>query len=87
MSMKNSSEIENRTRDLPARSTVPQPNATPRAPNQPPAGRIMSMKNSSDIIENLTHDLPACSTVPQPTATLRAPNHPVYVPIWNIFRL
>jgi hypothetical protein len=33
MSMKNSSDsIGNRTRDLPACNTVPQPNATPRAP-------------------------------------------------------
>jgi hypothetical protein len=31
------------------------------------AGRIMSMKNSSDIIENRTRDLPVCSAVPQPT--------------------
>jgi hypothetical protein len=32
------------------------------------AGRIMSMKNSSDTIGNLTRYLPACSIVPQPTA-------------------
>jgi hypothetical protein len=30
------------------------------------AGRIMSMKNSSDTIGNRSHDLPVCSTVPQP---------------------
>jgi len=30
------------------------------------AGRIMSMKNSSDTIGNRTRDLPACSAVPQP---------------------
>jgi len=36
------------------------------------AGRIMSMKNSSDIIGNRTRNLPACSAVPQPTAPPRA---------------
>jgi hypothetical protein len=30
------------------------------------AGRIMSMKNSSDTIGNRSHDLPVCSAVPQP---------------------
>jgi hypothetical protein len=29
------------------------------------AGRIMSMKNSSDTIRNRTRDLPVCSAVPQ----------------------
>jgi hypothetical protein len=38
------------------------------------AGRIMSMKNSSDTIWNRTRDLPAFSAVPQPTALLRAPS-------------
>jgi len=37
------------------------------------AGRIMSMKNSSDAIGNRTRDLPAFSAVPQPTAPPRAP--------------
>ena len=37
------------------------------------AGRIMSMKKSSDTIGNRTSDLPACSAVPQPTAPPRAP--------------
>jgi hypothetical protein len=37
------------------------------------AGRIMSMKNSSDTIRNRTRDLPACSAVPQPTAPPSAP--------------
>ena len=37
------------------------------------AGRIMSMKNSSDTIGNRTRDLPTCSAVPQPTALRRAP--------------
>jgi len=32
------------------------------------AGRIMSMKNSTDTIENGTRDLLACNAVPQPTA-------------------
>ena len=36
------------------------------------AGRIMSMKNSSDNIGNRTRDLPTCSAVPQPTALRRA---------------
>jgi hypothetical protein len=36
------------------------------------AGRVMSMKNSSDNIENRTRDLPVCSAVPQPTAPPRA---------------
>ena len=31
------------------------------------AGRIMSMKNSSDTIGNRTRDLPTCSAVPQPS--------------------
>jgi hypothetical protein len=30
------------------------------------AGRIMSMKKSSDTIGNGTRDLPVCSAVPQP---------------------
>ena len=37
------------------------------------AGRITSMKNSSDTIGNRNRDLPACSAVPQPTAPPRAP--------------
>ena len=37
------------------------------------AGRIMSMKNSSDTIGNRTRDLPACSAVPHPTALPRTP--------------
>jgi hypothetical protein len=37
------------------------------------AGRIMSMKNSSDIIGNRTRDFPTCSAVPQPTALPRVP--------------
>jgi len=37
------------------------------------AGRIMSMKNSSDTIGNQTRDLPTCSAVPQPTALPRGP--------------
>jgi hypothetical protein len=40
---------------------------------QSAAGRIMSMKNSSDTIGNRTHDLLACSTVPETTAPPRAP--------------
>ena len=36
-------------------------------------GRIMSMKNFSDIIRIRTRDLPACKAVPQPTAPPRAP--------------
>jgi len=36
------------------------------------AGRIVSMKNSSDTIGNRTRDLPTCSAVPQPTAPPRA---------------
>jgi hypothetical protein len=43
------------------------------------AGRIMSMKNSSDTIGNRTSDLPACSAVPQPTATTRAPTQSTYI--------
>jgi hypothetical protein len=39
---------------------------------QSAAGRIVTMKNSSDTIGNQTRDLPACSTVPQPTAPPRA---------------
>jgi hypothetical protein len=39
------------------------------------AGRILSMKNSSDTIGNRSRYLPACSTVPQPTAPPRAPLH------------
>ena len=35
------------------------------------AGRIMSLKNSSDVIGNRTRYLPACSAVPQPTAPPR----------------
>jgi hypothetical protein len=42
------------------------------------AGRIMSMKNSSDTIGNRTRDLPACSTVPQPNAPPRNPNRKEY---------
>jgi hypothetical protein len=37
------------------------------------AGRIMSIKNSSNIIRNRTRDLPTCSALPQPTALPRAP--------------
>jgi len=36
-------------------------------------GRIMSIKNSSDINGNRTRDLPAGSAVPQPTASPCAP--------------
>ena len=37
------------------------------------AGRMTSMKNSSDIIGNQTRDPPACGAVLQPTALSRAP--------------
>ena len=37
------------------------------------AGRIMSMKNSSDTIGNRTRDLPASSAVPQLNEPLCAP--------------
>jgi hypothetical protein len=37
------------------------------------AGRVMSMKNSSDTIGNQTRHPPACSAAPQPTAPRRAP--------------
>jgi hypothetical protein len=37
------------------------------------AGRIMSMKNSTNTIGNRTRDLPACSAVPQQTAPPSAP--------------
>ena len=40
------------------------------------AGRIMSMKNSSETIGNRTHALPTCSAVPQPAC----PPHAPYVP-------
>lgn len=35
------------------------------------AGRVMSLKNSSDVIGNGIRDLPACSAVPQLTAPQR----------------
>jgi len=41
------------------------------------AGRIMSMKSSSDTIGNRTSDLPVCSAEPQPTTPPRAPPPPV----------
>jgi hypothetical protein len=37
------------------------------------AGRIISMKNSSDTIGNRTLELPACSLVPQQAAPTHAP--------------
>jgi hypothetical protein len=40
------------------------------------AGRIMSVKNSSDTVENQTRDLPASSAVAQPTVPPRAPSSP-----------
>jgi hypothetical protein len=39
-------------------------------------GRIISMKNSSDIIGNRNRDLLACIAVPQPTAPHRTPSEP-----------
>ena len=42
-------------------------------PDHSAAGRIMSIKNSSDSTGNRTRDLPTCSAVPQPTAPPRAP--------------
>ena len=41
---------------------------------QSAAGRIMSMKHSSDTIGNRTRDRPTYSAVPQPNAPARAPN-------------
>jgi hypothetical protein len=37
------------------------------------AGRIMSLKKSSDTIGNRTRDLPVCSAAPQPMAPPCAP--------------
>ena len=37
------------------------------------AGRVMSIKNSSDTIGKRTRDLLACSTMPQPSAPYRVP--------------
>jgi hypothetical protein len=45
--------------------------------NHSAAGRIMSMKNSSDTIGNRTSDLPVCSTVSQPHRY----SVPLYTPI------
>ena len=45
------------------------------------AGRIMSMKKSSDTIGNRTHNLPARSAVPQPTEPPRAPLRLIYTDI------
>ena len=45
---------------------------TYRPQDQSAAGRIVSMKNSSDTIRKRTHDLPACNALPQPTAPPRA---------------
>jgi hypothetical protein len=42
------------------------------APDHSAAGRIRSLKESSDFIGNRTHNLLAWSTVPQPTMLLRA---------------
>ena len=39
------------------------------------AGRIKSVKNSSDSIRNRSRDLPVCSTMSQPNAPLRTPHH------------
>jgi len=54
--------IGNRTRDLPASGTVPQPSAPTRSPSP------------SDTIGNRTRDLPASGTVPQPSAPTRSPS-------------
>ena len=42
------------------------------------AGRIMTMKNSSDTIGNRTRDLPVCDAVPQPIAPPLC-SHCIYV--------
>jgi hypothetical protein len=42
-------------------------------PGHSAAGRIMSMKISSDTIGSRTRHLPACSSLPEPTTALRAP--------------
>jgi hypothetical protein len=47
-------------------------------------GRIMSMKNSSDIIGNRTRDLTVCSAVPEPTAPPRTPHAPIVLPFFRI---
>jgi hypothetical protein len=48
------------------------------------AGRIISMKHSSDTIGNRNRDLPACSTVPQPNAPPRTPNTVITVYIFHV---
>jgi hypothetical protein len=57
-------------RKFPWYSCLLEPESTPGSCT---AGRIMSMKNSSDTIGNRTRDLPARSAVPQPTTPPRAP--------------
>ena len=48
------------------------------------AGRIKSMKNSSDTIRNRPRDLPAFSAMSQPNAPLRTP-HPAST-LWKLGR-
>jgi len=45
------------------------------------AGRIMSMKNSSDTIGNRTRDTAACSAVPQPTNLSYEPEY-----LWSLLK-
>jgi hypothetical protein len=54
------------SREVPWYSFLLEAESTPSA-----AGRIKSLKNSSDSIGNRTRDLPACSAVPPPAASSR----------------
>jgi hypothetical protein len=47
------------------------------------AGRITSIKKSSDFIGNRTRDLPACTIVPQPTTLPCAPKRGRRYEIWG----
>jgi len=50
------------------------------------AGRIMSMKISTDTIGIRTRDLPTCSAVPQPTAPTRTPQWYIFILIQKPFQ-
>jgi hypothetical protein len=52
-------------------------------PGHSAAGRITSIKNSSDTIGNWTHDLLACNAVPWPTAPLHTPTNYLH----NVIRI
>jgi len=84
MSMKNSSDtIGNRTRDLPAYSAVPQPNASPRAPRKQCTSSIPYTVFMCVLIGNVTYLLLAHYDRRPKVESLHSKRYIIFTVVWD----